>query len=290
MISIRIADFLNSIAQLYITYHFICKLWKPKYNYAISNLISCLWIILTYIKVACFVANDSVMVRVFGGMIIMVLFAVIILDGTIIQNIVRGILYYVLFVILEGFTLAILNTWFSLDYNKIIFNTNLVLGRVIFTLIAYLFIIILELVINRNKSKDLRWAAILSAILVVCELIFFLALIYTMWEKEGEYLAVICSFSTVLVMIGYYITTEMFYEMIRQQEKKNELEQKLLEKQYQYDYYILAKEQAEKARDLRHDMRNQLQTVQHLIQMEGEKERAQIMIEKLRERIEKLIL
>lgn len=86
--------------------------------------------------------------------------------------------------------------------------------------------------------------------------------------------------------------TNMGYEMVRQQKKKNEMEQSLLEKQYQYDYYILAKEKAEQVRDLRHDMRNQLQTVQYLMcsEMEDEKKHAREMFENLEEKVKGLIM
>ena len=51
---------------------------------------------------------------------------------------------------------------------------------------------------------------------------------------------------------------EMFYQLIRQQRKQNDLEQKMLEKEYQYNYYKLAYTQGEELRDIRHDMKNQL--------------------------------
>lgn len=81
-------------------------------------------------------------------------------------------------------------------------------------------------------------------------------------------------------------------EIIRQEKKKNEIERSRLEKQYQYDYYILAKEKAEQVRDLRHDMRNQLQTVQYLIssETEDEKNHAREMLKNLEEKVEKLMV
>lgn len=124
--------------------------------------------------------------------------------------------------------------------------------------------------------------------MAVCELVFLFFMLYLISENGTRYIIMVTAFSCILVLLGYYLTTEMFYEIIRQEKKKIELEREKLEQKYQYDYYILARNHGEKSRDLRHDMRNQLQTVQYLLQAkeEEEKERAEEMLEKLRRKIE----
>lgn len=292
MISMQVANTINSIAQAYITYHFICKIWKPRYNYMISNIITCFQVILIYIKTISVVMQTPGIHRVVVGLLQMIFYAVIILDGTIAQNIVRGTIQFSMFAILELIVIGIFQKWLSFDVNgPTLLSTQVVFARIIYTLVAYWFITVLEFFIHYKKSKRLRWTAILSIVLAMCDLFFFCILILVVWENGTEYLVTISGFYAILVLIGYHITSEAFYEIIRQQEKKNELKQKMMERQYQYDYYMLAKEQAEQARDLRHDMRNQLQTVQCLMQNEDKKERqrAREMLEKLSDRVEGLL-
>ena len=80
---------------------------------------------------------------------------------------------------------------------------------------------------------------------------------------------------------------EMFYQLIRQQRKQNDLEQKMLEKEYQYNYYKLAYTQGEELRDIRHDMKNQLQAVHYLLYSENiaDRKTAEQMLEDLTDKM-----
>ena len=80
---------------------------------------------------------------------------------------------------------------------------------------------------------------------------------------------------------------EMFYQLIRQQRKQNDLEQKMLEKQYQYNYYKLAYTQGEELRDIRHDMKNQLQAMDYLLYSRSDEDRktAEKMLENLTDKM-----
>lgn len=129
--------------------------------------------------------------------------------------------------------------------SMVIITTNAMVGRIIYTFLAYFFIMIMQLVINWKKSRELKLLAGISAILIVCELILLVISFYIIPENETKYIVTISAFAPPIIMFEYYLMTEMFYEMIRQQEKKTELERERLEQKYQYDYYILAREQGE---------------------------------------------
>ena len=103
--------------------------------------------------------------------------------------------------------------------------------------------------------------------------------------KEGVGISFI--FSSVL-MGGYIIVTELFRGKMIQQKKENELEQIRLESNYQYELYCQAIKQGEILRDLRHDMKNQLQTMQYLISTDNDedKEYAMKMLQEMKRRIE----
>lgn len=291
MILIQIADVLIVLVQNYMIYNFMYKIWKPRYGYIKSNLLTVFAVALTYVDGAYIVTMTPVFLRVACGIGITGFYGIFGLEGTVIQNIKRTIVYYISLALLELVTIRWFSFPFSLDYHNVAITAELVLARVIYTFLAYFFIMIMQLVINWKKSRDLKLLVIISAILVGFELVILFVLIYAMAGNETRYIVIITAFSCVLVIFGYYLMTEMLYEMIRQQEKKSELEREKLEQKYQYDYYILAREQGEKARDLRHDMRNQLQTVQYLMQAEDEedKERAEIMLENLRKKIGEIV-
>ena len=91
-------------------------------------------------------------------------------------------------------------------------------------------------------------------------------------------------FSTVL-MVGYIVVMELYRAMIKRQEKKNELEQMRLETQQLYELYQQVLGQEEDLRNLRHDLKNQLQAIQYLITTENERERALQMLNELRNKI-----
>ena len=61
----------------------------------------------------------------------------------------------------------------------------------------------------------------------------------------------------------------------------------MLEKRYQFDYYKLAYAKGEELRDIRHDIRNQLQAMEHLLHSEKreDKKRVEQMFVKLSDRV-----
>ncbi len=288
---IQIANALVSTVQSYMIYNFIYKIWNPRYGYMKSNLLTFMIVAGNYVN-GTYIQTKVPPAAVICGMGMMLLYVISALDGTVSQNIKRGLLYFLAFAALEEVALVSLGFLISFDFVKSLLSDgitiNAVIARTIYTFGAYFFIVIIQLVKNRKKSRELKLLVGISGVLAVCELVFLFFMLYLISENGTRYIIMVTAFSCILMLFGYYLTTEMFYEIIRQQKKKTELERERLEQKYQYDYYILAREYGEKARDLRHDMRNQLQTVQYLLQAkeEDEKERAEEMLEKLKRKIE----
>ncbi len=291
MDSIQIANVLIICVQSYIIYNFIYKIWKPRYGYIRSNLLTIVVVVGAYVNGNYIQIKAPTIVGVIGLAGMMILYAIFALEGTVFQNIKRGILYYIILGAIEAGSVLSLSFQFPFSFIQSMFKeettTNTVIVRIIYTFVVYFFLMIIQLVINWKKSRDLKLLVIISTILVVFEL-FFIIIFYTVSENETRYIVMITAFSSILMLFGYYLNMEMFYEMIRQEKKKTKLEKERLEQKYQYDYYILAREYGEKARDLRHDMRNQLQTVQYLFQSEEDTKRAEEMVEKLKKRIEEV--
>lgn len=287
---IEIANVLISCVQSYMIYNFIYKIWEPRYGYIGSNLLTFIIVAGAYVNGAYIQMKAPTPVAISCGIGMMILYAIFALEGTVFQNIKRGLLYFFAFAMLEAVMYFCEIVLLSFTFVKSLFQNgltaNVVIIRAVYTFAAYFFIIIIQLIKNRKKSRELKLLVGISGVLAVCELTFLFFMFYLISENGVKYIIMITSFSCILVIFGYYLTTEMFYEIIRQEKKKTELERERLEQKYQYDYYILAREYGEKARDLRHDMRNQLQTMQYLLQVEGDEERVEKMLGKLEKKIE----
>ena len=98
---------------------------------------------------------------------------------------------------------------------------------------------------------------------------------------------VLSVFYSGVVIVGYFFVLQLFELVVQQQKKQSELEQISLERRYQYDYYQKAYTRSEEIRDMRHDMRNQLQAIQYLFQSEEEesRRRAEEMVNQLCEKV-----
>lgn len=96
----------------------------------------------------------------------------------------------------------------------------------------------------------------------------------------------ICS---VVVLFVHGATLELMGRIVENQKSQNEMERKMMEKKYEYDYYLLAEEQAEAMQKIRQDMREQLKAVQQLMEGEdGTREAAESMLEKLEEEVSQI--
>lgn len=292
MISIQVANAFIAIVQTYMIFNFICKLWPSKHNWIKGNIITICMILVAYCNSCYLMLRIPPILRFWLGIAQVSLYIVLMAEGTLLQNIKRGFLASFINLLLEAILTFSVHSLIPINQRLILLDNNLVLFRILFSLVFYLYVSIVEIIMYWNKNRNLKIIAITSAFFSVCEMVLLIVWIYIITGKETPHLIVMSAFYSILLMLSYYIMTEMLYEILRQQKKKYELEQTFLEQKYQYNYYILAKEQAEQARDLRHDMRNQLQTIQYLMENETDKEKkhAEKMLKKLEKKVEKLNL
>lgn len=157
------------------------------------------------------------------------------------------------------------------------------LGRNLGTAAVFIVYIVFELYINRKKERRLKHIIMLALSLGVVQM--FILDILSKSNPAGmiENRISITIFFSIIMIGGYLVVMELFQSIQRQQQKQAELEKMALERQYQYDYYQQAYIRSEEIRDMRHDMRNQLQTIQYLFHSEEEdsRMRAEEMVNQL---------
>lgn len=219
----------------------------------------------------------------------MIFLSVIVFEGNIIKRACMGLVIYALSIILEFFVVFTFLPWFpKVSYSDVSISLHSLIMKNMYNIMYYLVYIIMGLIGKKQYyGKGLKKIFILSVILTISQSLMLIVLLKA--NAEGMKLYA-CSFIIVysgILLISYQLTMEMFSQTIENQQRKNELEQKMLEKRYQFDYYKLAYAKGEELRDIRHDIRNQLQAMEHLLHSEKreDKKRVEQMFVKLSDRV-----
>lgn len=166
---------------------------------------------------------------------------------------------------------------------------------IIQTLILYavgfgLMRIILDMWRQKSEEKLIKRITLINFIIGFIQIFMLLGIIQRnrfIFENNAYMITII---SNMVILLGYIVVTEVFGEISRQQRKESEMEKLRVEKQYPYNYYQLAQKQEEEIRDIRHDLRNQLQTIQYMLKFGNKQEEktGREMLEKLKKRVNHL--
>lgn len=226
--------------------------------------------------------------RIISGTLTFVVFGVFFYRGNILLRIGLSVFQYMFLLTID---LAIQFLLF-VDFVAVIkvlppFEMNM-MGRLLGTSILFLVCVILEFIRTRHKSERMKIITGLGVAMAFIQL----EILDTLSKANGEGMirsrvGMSILFSFVL-MGGYIVVMELFRAKIQQQEKENLLEQIQLETTYQYEYYCNALKQGEEFRNMRHDMRNQIQTAQFLLnsKKKEEKQRVELILSEMKQRIE----
>lgn len=232
--------------------------------------------------------NGTPLQKISSGVLTYVIFGLFVYKGRIILKLSLSILLYSTLLMLD-FLLQFLMFGEFIEVVKTMppFEMNM-LARLLGTPMVFLICLFVEFVMSRHKGAMITAITGLGVAMAVIQWI----ILDTLFAANAggifkDCVGISFIFSTVL-MGGYIIVTELFRGKMLQQEKESELEQIRLETQYQYDLYRQALEQGEVLRDLRHDMRNQLQTMQYLVSTKEKQDRedAVKMLREMKKRME----
>lgn len=232
--------------------------------------------------------NGTPFQKIGSGVLIYIIFGLFVYRGNVFIKIGLSFLLYSTLLVLD-FMLQFIMFGEFIEVVKTMppFEMNL-LARLLGTPMVFLLSLVIEFVMNRHKGVLITAITGLGLAMAIIQWI----IIDTLFTSNAggilkDAVGISFIFSSVL-MGGYIVVTELLRGKMKQQEKENELEQIRLETKYQYDLYCQALEQEEELRDLRHDMRNQLQTMQYLMTENSieAKEDAMKMLRELKKRVE----
>lgn len=247
---------------------------------AIMPMMIGIYFVLTYVV-------DYRLFKLPVGILLYLLCGYVVYEGNLFYKIRKTLLCYIMLVGTDILCVYILLTWMPIENREMMIALGTLIGKNIYNYIYFCILIMMEFMNRRKDGIYLKMIAFVALCFAVCQIAVMYVIVQinlTDAKNNVVLFSVLCS---GIVILGYSITMEIFYQIIHQQKKQNELEEKLLERQYQYEYYLLAYEQGEKIRDFRHDMRNQLQTIHYLMNPERweEKNSAEEMLNQLREKI-----
>lgn len=246
-------------------------------------------IILVQLMVSYFFINyifwETPFQRISCGVLVYIIIGYFAFDGRTIRRIMYPLLEYLLFLLLDLSLQLFLFPNFMEIIMKLPPLDQKLIGRNMATASLFLIYVVGEAIVKRKEEKQKIGIRVLAIVFAFVQLQILNVLGQSNPEDMIESRLFITAIFSMIMIGGFLIVTEMYQSVLRQQEKQKELEQMALEKEYQYDYYKTAVAQGERLRDLRHDMRNQLQTVEYLIQSESEEDRkrAEEMVKKLSE-------
>lgn len=286
---LKITDFFACSVQIYMLSNLMLKMNKSRYeSYVVSNIIS-----LSVLAVLYFCVNYAITfywAKILCSFVFFAIYGYIMFEGNLFCKIWGGLSGYFIYVLLEFSCMYLFFIYLPVDMIHVEITEGIIIARNFYNVIAYVVIIILELFMRRKESRYLKYITLLAVVLAGCQTVIMSELFQFNMDSMLGHTLILTFLVSGIIILGYFITMELFYQFIYQKKRQYELEQKQLEKKYQYNYYLLAYEQGEQIRDLRHDIRNQLQTIQYLLssEIENEQDQAENMIIKIRDRLQNI--
>ena len=268
-----LVDIIAITIQGYLIATLVCNVFPVKEPKEKSFRLAFIQMWMSYFVVN-FIFNGSPIQRITSGTLTFVVVGVFFYQGGILFRVFLSVLQYMALLSID---LAIQFLLF-VDFVAVIkklppFEMNM-MGRLLGTSIVFLLCVVVEFIMSRHKGLLMKVITGLGVAMSLVQLLILDTLSRANGEgmmRSGVGMSILFSF---VLMGGYIVVIELFRAKLRQQEKDNELEQIRMETQFQYDLYRKALKQGEDLRNLRHDMRNQIQTMQYLMRTKNGEDKA----------------
>lgn len=274
-----LANSIIGIVHSFLLSEFFCKIFKLRYSKYKSLLLCCVSVyilaaFMNYVPITIYKIILST-----SGIIVILL---VLSSERFWLKFIKAFFGFSIFILLDLICSYLILPIFHLKVNfDLGMSSNLILARTIFSILMYIFMIVLEMIFNREKSFLFQLISVLFFIFGFAELIILRSVCLS--NQEGLranfiILTVICSAS---IMLQYFVSMDIFHHVMLKNQRDAEIEQMKQERNYQYEYYLSAYQQSEQLRDMRHDMRNYLQTIQFLMEEDMDSNHAKQMIDEL---------
>lgn len=184
----------------------------------------------------------------------------------------KGILICFFEWICENIFAIIMFPW--LNVNLYMSDNRADIAKIVYVSILYMGFTIYDILSLKRREKLMKYIVILNFAIGIIQILTVRWCVVRNFFISQKYIIPILITFNLILLVEYVLTTEVFGELLEQQKRTSELEKIKIERKYQYDYYQLVQKQGEEIRNIRHDLRNQLQTIQYMLEYgdeEGEK-------------------
>lgn len=164
------------------------------------------------------------------------------------------------------------------------------LGQNIYNILIYVVYIVAKLYRERKSKQRFLQISFVSCIFAMVQISFYYYLFLSNPAGLTERIIGIATICSMIILFVHGAMLELMERIIENQKKQNEEEKKLLEKKYEYDYYLLAQEQEAEIKKIHKDMGNQISLVQELMKTrdEAKKKEAEELLGKMEEEVNRL--
>jgi len=204
--------------------------------------------------------------------------------------IVAGVL--LLFVLLsEGIGILLFMFLSNFNFSLLVdYSIQRFIASVLFNMVFVSLSMLANIFINKFHSRIKRYLVVFLTGLPISFIILVMALFYNKLDKINEDILLLATLGMMIavvtdIVIFVIVNTQ---ETIKNEEKSVALMNSLHDSEYKY--YKLALEEAQKAKKVKHDVLNQLQTIYSLFLSEDAKQKAAgvEMVESLKTRLENI--
>lgn len=164
------------------------------------------------------------------------------------------------------------------------------LGENIQNILIYLIFVVTKMYHERrNKQRFIR-ISLISCIFAVVQIVFYYYLFLSNPEGLTNHIIGIVTICSLVVLFVHGAMLELMERIVENQKKQSDEEKKLMEKKYEYDYYLLAEEQEAMIRKIHRDMGVQIEQVQRLLQEKDvdKRKEAEVLLGKMEEEVSKV--
>lgn len=150
---------------------------------------------------------------------------------------------------------------------------DIMLGENMNNILIYIIFIGMKLYAERKTKQKFIFISLISCMFAVGQIIFYYYLFLSNPNGLTEKIIGIATICSLVVLFVHGAMLELMERIVENQKKQNLEEKKLLEKKYEYDYYLLAEEQTAAVKKIHEDMKKQLQAVQTLMESKDEEKK-----------------
>ena len=278
---------INNIIQAMVTVFFLEQIAKPKFRYSLTCTI---WMItVTIIYSCCAFFQISQDIQGFLRACNSALMIIVLYKGKILRNFLNFILLLVINTIFETISISICINLYGLSTDTINITSTYHFCFVML-LFTDLWFIGLLMIIILYKRKDLWIKENLTqiGIMFLAVLVHFIAItIYygdmsVLDNIHNQFIQMFFQLLLYIILVFNYFNALRTRKLMESQQALKNLE---TEMEHNYSYYTLADEKFTEISKLRHDILNQIQTVQYLLLTEKNEHEARQIMKRIEEQL-----